>query len=89
MVDDERTPLEVLNHAAQEIGGQLFQAGIDQVPEYIERYGIRESDAPLVLANAFLRVCALTNASVFGLDANELAGRLSEAIRSLDPSQQS
>lgn len=87
MTEEERTPLDVLNHAAHKIGGQLFQAGSERVPEYIERYGIRESDVPLVLANAFLRVCALTNASVFGLDANELAVRLSETIRSFGTSQ--
>lgn len=83
MSDSDRTDLDTLNEAAKAIAAELFDTGLEHVSEYAAKYNIRESDIPLVLANAYLRVAALTNASCFGLDANELACRFNEAMKNL------
>ena len=80
MDESGRTSVETLNEAAKAIGAELFEAGLDRVNEYAPRYNIQESDIPLVMANAYLRVAIMTNASAFGLDADDLAGRFNDAI---------
>ena len=78
---DNQFELDKLNLAARYIGSQLFDAGLDRVNEYAPTYGIAESDIPLVLANAYLRVAIMTNSSAFGLDEEDLAARFNAAIR--------
>jgi len=60
---------------------QSFDAQLDRVNEYAPTYGIPESDIPLVLANAYLRVAIMTNASAFGLDEEDLGARFNAAIK--------
>jgi hypothetical protein len=78
---DNQFELDKLNLAARYIGSQLFDAGLDRVDEYAPTYNIPESDIPHVLANAYLRVAIMTNASAFGLDEEDLGGRFNEAIK--------
>ena len=80
MAQSDRASIDTLNEAAKAIGAQLFDAGLDRVNEYAPRYNLQESDIPLVMANAYLRIAIMTNASAFGLDADDLAGRFNEAI---------
>ena len=80
MAESDRTSIDTLNEAAEAIGARLFEAGLDQVHEYARRYNIQESDIPLVMANAYLGVAIMTNASAFGLDADDLAERFNDAI---------
>jgi hypothetical protein len=78
---DNQFELDKLNLAARYIGSQLFDAGLDRVNEYAPSYNIPESDIPLVLANAYLRVAIMTNASAFGLSEEDLGARFNEVIR--------
>ena len=78
---DNQFELDKLNLAARYIGAQLFDAGLDRVNEYSSTYSIPESDIPLVLANAYLRVAIMTNASAFGLDEEDLGARFNSAIK--------
>jgi hypothetical protein len=78
---NEQFELDKLNLAARYIGAELFDAGLNRVNDYAPTYGIPESDIPLVLANAYLRVAIMTNASAFGLSEEDLGARFNGAIR--------
>jgi len=77
---NEQFEMDKLNLATRYIGAELFDAGLNRVNEYVATYSIPESEIPLVLANAYLRVAIMTNASAFGLEEESLAARFNGAI---------
>jgi hypothetical protein len=81
MGDSGEANLAKLNKAGEAISEDLFRAGFDRAEEYASRFGIAESEMPLVLANAFFRVAVHANAIVFRLDGEDLGKRVMQAIK--------
>ena len=49
--------------------------------QYAERFGVAESEKPLVIANAYFRLAILANAELFGLDVDDLGKRMMQVIK--------
>ena len=81
MADCNEAWLAKINLAGKAICEDLLHSGLDRAEEYASQFGIPESEMPLVLANAYFRAAVLTNSSALGLDDEDLAKRIMQAIK--------